>query len=118
MACCTFKCRTWRRRSGQHAWSAKFDTLIAGKTVAVVGFGTLGQATADAARGMGLNVRAVRRNPAPHDLADEMFQPEDLVKACAQALIILSAPYRLAPATANMVGAAAFDALRGRRRRR
>ena len=94
-----------------HAWSAKFDTLIAGKTVAVVGFGTLGQATADAARSMGLNVRAVRRNPAPHDLADEMFQPEDLVKACTGAdYIVCTLP--LAPATANMVGAAAFDALR------
>jgi phosphoglycerate dehydrogenase-like enzyme len=95
----------------EHAWSAKFDTLIAGKTVTVVGFGTLGQATADAARGMGLKVRAVRRNPAPHDLADEMFQPEDLVKACAGAdYIVCTLP--LTPATTNMVGAAAFDALK------
>ena len=94
-----------------HAWSAKFDTLISGKTVTVVGFGTLGQATADAARGMGLNVRAVRRNPASHDLADEIFQSEDLAKACKGAdYIVCTLP--LTPATTNIVGADAFDALK------
>ena len=94
-----------------HAWSQKFDSLIVGKTVVVVGLGALGQATADAARGMGLKVRAVRRDSAPHDLADEMFQPDDLAKACIGAnYIVCTLP--LTPATANMVGAAAFDALK------
>jgi glyoxylate/hydroxypyruvate reductase A len=60
---------------------------------------------------MGLNVRAVRCNLAPHDLADEMYQPEDLVKACKGADYI-ACTLPLTPATANMVGAAALDALK------
>lgn len=95
----------------KHDWSAKFDTLIGGKTVVVVGFGTLGQATADAARAMGLKTRAVRRHPAPHPLADEMYAPEQLAEACKDAdYIVCTLP--LTPATRNMVGAAAFDALK------
>ncbi|MGZ0187431.1 MAG: D-2-hydroxyacid dehydrogenase [Alphaproteobacteria bacterium] len=94
-----------------HTWSPKFDSLIQGKTVTIVGFGTLGQATADAARGMGLKVRAVRRNPAPHDLADEMFSSDALVQASEGAdFLVCTLP--LTPATHHMVDAAAFDALK------
>ena len=94
-----------------HAWAPRFHGLIAGRTVVVVGFGTLGQATADAAKGMGLKVHAVRRNPAPHALADAVFAPEDLAAACRSAdFLVCTLP--LTPATRNMVGAAAFDALR------
>lgn len=94
-----------------HAWAPKLESLIDGRTVVVVGFGTLGQATAEAAQSMGLKVRAVRRNPAPHDLADEVFAPDQLAKACEGAdFLICTLPST--PATANMVDGVAMDALK------
>jgi len=94
-----------------HDWSAKFDGLIGGKTVTVVGFGTLGQATAEAANAMGLQVRAVRRNPAAHPLADAVLPPEALAEAAKGAdYLVCTLP--LTPETRGMVGAEAFDALK------
>lgn len=95
----------------EHSWSPKFDSLITGKTVTVVGFGTLGQASADAAKVMGLTVRAVRRNQAAHPLADAMYPPDALTEAATGAdFLICTLP--LTPATRHMVGAAAFDAMK------
>lgn len=93
------------------AWAPRFNGLIGGKTVAVAGFGTLGQATAAAAKDLGLRVHAVRRNPAAHALADAIFPPEGLAEAAAGADFLVST-LPLTPATRNMVGAAAFDALK------
>lgn len=94
-----------------HDWAPRFDGLIVGKTVVIVGFGTLGQATAEAARGLRLQVRAVRRNPAAHPLADAMFAPDALAEAAAGADFLVCA-LPLTPATRGFVGADAFDALK------
>lgn len=93
-----------------HAWAPRFEGLIGGRSVVVVGFGTLGQATAEAARALGLEVRAVRRNPAPHPLADAMFPADRLVDACAGADFLVST-LPLTLATRGFVAGPAFDAL-------
>jgi len=94
-----------------HAWAPRLDGLIAGKSVVVVGFGTLGQATAEAAKGLGLEVRAVRRNPASHPLADSMHAPDDLLAAAANAdFLVCTLP--LTETTRGFIGADAFDALK------
>lgn len=94
-----------------HAWSPEFDGLIGGKTVVVVGFGTLGQATADAAKSMGLNVRAVRRTRGGHPMADAMYGPDALAEAADGADFLVST-LPATPETKHLVGAAAFDALK------
>lgn len=94
-----------------HAWAPKFSGLIGGKTVVVVGFGTLGQATAEAARGLGLAVRAVKRNPEPHALADQMFAADAVAEAAADADFLVCA-LPMTPATRNFVDGPVFDALK------
>lgn len=94
-----------------HAWAPRFNGLIAGKSVVIVGFGTLGQATAEAAKGLGLDVRAVRRNPAPHPMADSMHTPDALVAAATNADFLVCA-LPLTETTRGFVGAEAFDALK------
>lgn len=94
-----------------HAWAPRLNGLIAGKSVVVVGFGTLGQATAEAAKALGLYVRAVRRNPAPHPMADSMHTPDALAAAATDAdFLVCTLP--LTETTRGLVGADAFDALK------
>lgn len=93
------------------AWAPKPAGLIIGKTVVVVGFGTLGEATAEAAKTLGLNVRAVRRNPAAHALADSVHPPEALATACDGADFLVCA-LPLTDDTRGLIGGEAFDALK------
>lgn len=93
-----------------HEWAPRFDGLIGGKTVVIVGFGTLGQASAEAARALGLKVRAVKRNPTPNALADTVFPTADLAAAAKDADFLICA-LPSTPETKGLVGAVAFDAL-------
>lgn len=94
----------------QHEWAPRFNGLIGGKTVVIVGFGTLGQASAEAARGLGLKVRAVKRNPAENALADAVFPTAELATAAAGTDFLICA-LPSTPETKGLVGADAFDAL-------
>ncbi|WP_312166078.1 D-isomer specific 2-hydroxyacid dehydrogenase family protein [Phenylobacterium sp.] len=83
-------------------WAPTPLTLVAGKTLGLVGFGAIGEALAPRARALGLNVVAVRRSSRPieapgveqlHDLG-ELFERSDFV--------VLAAP--ATPETVGLVG--------------
>ena len=94
----------------RHHWERLFATIPTGKTVAILGFGALGTATAEAARDLGLRVRVIRRNPAPDPRADAMFGPDRLADALDGAdFLVIAAP--LTPETRGLIDAAALDRL-------
>jgi phosphoglycerate dehydrogenase-like enzyme len=70
----------------------------------IVGFGAIGQATAERARAFGAHVTGVRRTPGDHPLADAMITPDQTKAALPEAdVVVLVVP--LSPATARMVDA-------------
>ena len=77
---------------------------LAGTTLGLVGFGSIGQAIAGKARGMGMRVIAVRRRPATDPApADEQWGTERLPELLEQADWIVLAP-PLTAETRGMIG--------------
>lgn len=94
----------------ERRWEKLFAPLAGGQTVAIIGFGALGTATAEAAKELGLTVNVVRRNPAPDPRADRVFGNDGLLEALSGAdLLVIAAP--LTPDTKGMIDAAALDRL-------
>lgn len=99
----------------ERRWQQLYSGLIGGKTVCIVGFGAMGAAAAEVAKGMGLKVRAVRRSPVPDQRvpdprAVEMFGVDRLHDALAGAdFLVILAP--LTPDTEGLIGANELDCL-------
>lgn len=91
----------------RQAWArpqlARMDTL-AGKTVAVIGMGSIGREFAARARVFGMSVLAVSRSARPEPLADEVFAITALHTVLARAdVVLVAAPY--SAATHHLLGA-------------
>jgi phosphoglycerate dehydrogenase-like enzyme len=92
-------------------WQQVFSPVAAGKTVALVGLGNMGRASARALRALGLHVRGVRRYPAPDDDVDEIFGRDALHDALKDAdFLVIAAP--LTAETRGMIGGAELDCLK------
>ena len=82
---------------------------IHGKTMGIVGYGSIGRAVADRARDFGMRVIAVRRKPDPAD--KDVFPPERLNELMAASdYITAAAP--LTPTTHHLIGAEALAAMK------
>jgi phosphoglycerate dehydrogenase-like enzyme len=89
------------RDQQQHAWRPNDLTgeaspwLLAGRTIAIIGVGTLGQAIASRARAFGMHVMGVRRNPergVPEGF-DDVVGPADRDRLLALAdVVVMAAP--------------------------
>ena len=66
----------WNHR--RHGWDRQFTSALNGKTVLIVGVGTIGGGIAELARQFGMQVLGIRRSGAPHPAVDEMHGPEAL----------------------------------------
>lgn len=92
-------------------WTPVHSTTLAGKTAALIGMGNLGRPSAKALRNFGLQIRGVRRNPAPDSDVDAIFGMDDLHKALDDAdFLIVAAP--LTAETRGMIDGAALDCLK------
>lgn len=92
-------------------WEQRFDGLIAGKTLLVVGVGEMGGAAARAARGLGMRVIGVRCSGRPHPAVNRMVGPDELHDVLPAAdFLLIAAP--LTSGTRGMIGAAELDLLR------
>ncbi len=87
-------------------------TELGGKTLCIVGFGTIGRMLATMAAGFEMRVIGVRRNPVADDAAraDAVFEASRMREALAQAdFVVLSLP--LTTDTFDLIGPAEFSAL-------
>lgn len=92
-------------------WEQRFATVIAGKTVVIIGIGDMGGAAAQAARRLGLRVIGVRASGRPHPAVHHMVRPDALAEVLPEAdFLLIAAP--LTSATRGLIGAAELDRLK------
>jgi phosphoglycerate dehydrogenase-like enzyme len=102
----------------EQRWERFMPARLEGSTLVVVGYGRLGRAVAEAARGFGIRVVGVRRGGARGgervgdlavDAADEVVDVGGLHAALARAdHVVVTTPYT--PETHHLIGAAALAA--------
>ena len=95
----------------QAQWEQLYSTSIAGKTLLIVGVGSVGGNTAKFAKQFGLRVLGVRRTGRPHRYVDEMFRPSDLSRILPKAdFVLITAPHT--PDTHHMIDARMLDRMK------
>ncbi len=94
---------------GRAAYGEPFT--LDGERVCVVGLGTLGRGIADRAAALGMDVVGVRRSGEPVPNVHEVYTPDRLHDAIADArFVALATP--LTPETEGLIGSAALEAMR------
>ena len=95
----------------QAQWEQLYSTSIAGKTLLIVGVGSVGGNTAKFAKQFGLRVLGVRRTGRPHRYVDAMFRPSDLSQILPKAdFVLITAPHT--PDTHHMIDARMLDRMK------
>lgn len=96
----------------QHGrWDRTFNTTVSGKTVAVIGLGSMGGAVAAQAKRLKLRVLGVRRSRRPHRAVDRMFGPGELGRVLPEAdFVVVAAP--LTAETRGLLGAKELDLMK------
>lgn len=104
---------TYVRSQQAHEWTAPaWDEpfTLDGEELCVVGLGTLGQGIAERADALGMDVVGVRRSGEPTPHTEEVYPPDRLHEAIADArFVALAVP--LTDETEELVGAPEFDAM-------
>jgi phosphoglycerate dehydrogenase-like enzyme len=76
-----------------HEWTQELNAGVSGKTILIVGLGSIGSAVARAARALDMHVIGVRRSARPARWAHEVLSIADLDRVLPRAhYIILTAP--------------------------
>jgi phosphoglycerate dehydrogenase-like enzyme len=78
-----------RQRAG--VWRKLWGSALGGRTITIVGLGTLGGATAEHAARFGMRVTGVRANPAPHPFCERVIGPDALDDVLPETDILLLA---------------------------
>lgn len=100
-----------RKAQAEHLWRPAPYREVAGTNWLIVGFGAIGQETAQRARAFGAHITGVRRSAGEHPLADAMARPSQIAALLPQSdVVVLSLP--LNPQTENMVDAAFLAAMK------
>jgi phosphoglycerate dehydrogenase-like enzyme len=95
----------------QARWQTVFGTSIRGKTLAVVGVGSIGGMVARHAKRLGMRVLGVRRSGAKHPQVDAMYRPSQLDRVLPQADFVVATLPGTAE-TRNLLDARALDLLK------
>ncbi len=92
-------------------WGSCYTSAMVGKTVLIIGVGTMGGAGADWARKFGMNVLGIRRSGKPHRSVHRMYKPKDLPRLLPKAdFVIVAAP--ATEDTKQMLGRREFRLMR------
>ncbi len=94
------------RRQQEHLWKGTRLDEMSGRTMGILGMGSIGEALAERARAFGMQVIGVKRSPE----GEGLFGPEDVVEVCRRSDVVVS----LLPggsATEHLMGREAFEAL-------
>jgi phosphoglycerate dehydrogenase-like enzyme len=98
----------------EHRWDSFFVGFANRRVLGIVGYGAIGRECALLAKGLGLTIHALRRDPrksADDPLIDRVFEPAELQKMLAGIDVLLcSAP--LTPETHHMIGDAQFKVMK------
>jgi phosphoglycerate dehydrogenase-like enzyme len=74
-------------------WDGALSTGIAGKTILIYGFGSLGEAIAERLRPFGVYIIGIRRSGEPHPWADEIHPPCELQRLLPRSdFLVVSCP--------------------------
>lgn len=117
IAGCMYFAKDFRRLQRSQAagvWDPFYMEEIHGKTLAIVGYGEIGRATAAVAKAFGMRVTAYRRRPelsANDPLVDQVFGQGQLVDQIREADYICAAAPN-APGAIGLIGAAEFAAMK------
>jgi phosphoglycerate dehydrogenase-like enzyme len=91
-------------------WTQIYTTPVAGKTVVILGTGSIGGETARLAKRFGMRVLGVSRSGKPHRHFDRTFSAKQLPKILPQAdFVVVALPHT--PETRGMLGRAELDLL-------
>lgn len=89
----------------RRSWEPPMHLELRGKTVLVVGVGSIGRRVAGLCRAFGIVTLGVKRDAAPHESVDEMHPPAALNELLPRAdFVVLCTPST--PETDGMIGAA------------
>ncbi len=104
-----------RKRKESKKWSEEETGTLEGKTLCIIGTGSIGKAISERARPFGMKVlgvkRTVRKDDEAHGYADELYSTEDLHAALGESdYVAVTLPYT--ESTENLVDAAAMDAMK------
>jgi phosphoglycerate dehydrogenase-like enzyme len=99
----------WSHR--RHTWDRQFTSTLEGKTLLIVGVGSIGGGAAEHAKNFGMNVLGIRRSGASHPHVDEMHPPSALHALLPRADFVLLTT-ALTPETHFLFGRAEFDLMR------
>ena len=117
IAGCLFFAKDMRRlRASQAkgAWDPFYMQELHGRTLAIVGYGEIGRATAGLAKAFGMRVLAYRRRPelsSADPLVDQVYGQGQLTDMIAQADYICAAAPNV-PSATGLIGAAEFAVMK------
>jgi phosphoglycerate dehydrogenase-like enzyme len=100
-----------QRAAGTLDRQAFHGRQLAGKTLAVIGLGGIGQEVARLARALGMRAIGTRRSQEPVEHIDALYPPSALHEVLAQSDIVVVAS-QLTAETHHLMDAAAFAAMR------
>jgi phosphoglycerate dehydrogenase-like enzyme len=101
------------RRAAQRAgeWSRLSFSEVMDSRWLIFGFGAIGQAVAKRGGAFGAHIVGVRRNPAPHPLAEQIIAQADVLEHLPRSdVVVMSAP--ITQATRNVVDAKFLAAMK------
>jgi phosphoglycerate dehydrogenase-like enzyme len=100
-----------RAAQAEQIWWRESFREISGSQWLIVGFGAIGQGVAQRARAFGAGIVGVRRDPAPHPLADRIVSLDAIHDELPAAdVVVLGIP--LSAATRHLADAAFFAAMK------
>lgn len=92
-------------------WGALRGFELQGKTLGIVGFGTIGHRVAQIARAFQMRVLGYRRNPEPDPACDQLFPSDQLIPMLqASDIVLVSVP--LTNKTHHLIGERELQAMR------
>ena len=98
----------------QGIWKPFIGSTLAGKTLGIVGYGSIGNAAAERARPFGMKIAALRRRPdlfSKDPFVDQSFSPGHLKELMAASDYVLAAT-PLTPETRGMIGEAELSVMK------
>jgi phosphoglycerate dehydrogenase-like enzyme len=102
------------RRGFWHGWMGREPNIeLFGKTLCVVGLGSIGKKIAEYGKAFGMHVIGVKRSPDAYPFVDEVYGPKDLLLAIEKSLFVVTV-LPLTPETKNMFNKSVFDKMSGK----